>query len=593
MCGICGVTNFNKPIDPKGFEQQLDTLKHRGPDGAGTQFLENNTVALGHRRLSIIDLSKNGAQPMSNEDGTIWIAFNGEIYNFETLKKELISLGHHFKSKTDTEVIIHGYEEWGVNVLDKLNGMFAFGIYDNNKKQWFLARDRFGIKPLYYSLSDEKFVFASELKAIVTDKEFFREIDFDAVSDFFIYRFIPTPKSIWKGIKKLPPGHYCLLDHDSNLAIKAYWQLEPKNNTTTLEEVVEKSSHLLRSSIESRLLADVPIGLFLSGGYDSSLVAHFLHQLDYPLQSFCAGMNNWNGSEHEPAKIVADVFQSEHKTLMLKLENMNELMSKLSYYFDEPLGGSSFIPTYLISELAAQELKVVMAGDGGDEIFAGYNWHKVIYEKWNHNLLGKFIRWRKGDDQFLKNEYNKSLNWTKWKFNQLGQIFSKEVIQDELGKDDFCIYKKSINYQFGPIKAMQLFDYNLFLPEVILTKVDRASMANGLEVRVPFLDHRLAEFMISLNEKNYFQKGKNKLILFEILKKNIPIEILEKPKKGFGMPIGKLFSTNRMLDFVSKSTLANSGILSKNWHQNLNRNSRFNKIWSVYIFAHWYERWMS
>ena len=336
MCGIVGHLKIAESINPQLFDQMRDTLQHRGPDGSGTQILNNNKIALGHRRLSIIDLSNFGKQPMCNEDATIWLTFNGEIYNFEKIRTELQEKGHIFISKTDSEVLVHGYEEWGVEeLLSKLNGMFAFAIWDQKEQKLVAARDRFGIKPFYFYHDSKQFIFASELKAIIMEPSVKREVDFSSVSDFLVYRFIPSPKSIYENIKKLPPAHYLIYDFaNSTYKTVKYWKLESKNERlNSYSEIVEKCEALLMTSIKEHLVSDVPIGIFLSGGYDSSSIVHYMSKLGYPVKSFTIGFENWGESEHEYARIISEKYFTSHYERILP-PTLGSHISDLVYYYD-------------------------------------------------------------------------------------------------------------------------------------------------------------------------------------------------------------------------------------------------------------------
>ncbi len=317
MCGIIGQWNFDVPVDPAKFVRMRDTLIHRGPDDAGVFFDSRAHVALGHRRLSFLDLSAAGRQPMCSEDESLWLTFNGEIYNFRELRSTLESLGHGFRSQTDSEVILNGYRQWGLGVLDRLKGMFAFGLYDRNAGEMILVRDRFGIKPLYYYEDPRRLLFASEIKAILASGLVRRELDKTSVWDYFAYRYVPSPKTIWQGISKVPPAHYLRWRSDGSSELHEYWRIPLEGNRRVAEEeVVARVDDLLLASVRQHVRSDVPVGSFLSGGYDSSALVYYLSRLDYPRRTFAIGFENWDDSEHQHADVVAKKFKPKGSTLL-------------------------------------------------------------------------------------------------------------------------------------------------------------------------------------------------------------------------------------------------------------------------------------
>jgi len=593
MCGIVGQVNIAEHINEKVFNSMRDTLQHRGPDGAGTEFLRDGKVALGHRRLSIIDLSEAGKQPMSNEDGSVWVTFNGEIYNFQVIRAELEKKGHHFKSHTDTEILVHGYEEWGTELLHRIKGMYAFAIWDDQRKKLFIARDRFGIKPVYYFYDQSRFIFASEIKGIIADNSVSRELDYSAVLDFLVYRFIPSPKSIWKNIKKLPPAHFLEFSvQDNTLNIEKYWDISTAQNKVEEKEIVEKTDHLLQQSIKEHLVSDVPIGVFLSGGFDSSTLVYYMHKLGYPTQSFSIGFEGWGQSEHRYAKMVADQYQTKHYEYIIKESENIDNTEELMFYYDEPLGGSSFLPTYTVSKLASQEVKVIMAGDGGDEVFAGYNWYKSIIDTYRRKRALFKIKDRLNDTPYLLNAYYQAMSWAGFDYQSANQLFN-DVFSESPIPEKHWLYRKNFDDKNGSLKALQLLDYHTFMPEVILNKVDRASMANSLEVRVPFLDHELTEMMMSLDEGQYYKKGKNKHILFEVIKNYFPKEILYKPKKGFGAPLGSVQEFAKMREVILGGLLLQHQIINQSQIEDYLKTKQVMKLWAVYILEMWYREWSS
>ena len=595
MCGIIGEISREKPIDVEVFNKSRDLMYHRGPDGCGTEVLSENKVALGHRRLSIIDLSENGRQPMSNEDGSIWITFNGEIYNFPLLKKQLINLGHSFKSDSDTEVIVHGYEEWGMEgILSRLNGMFAFGLWDQNSQTLYIARDRFGIKPLYYYKNNSGLIFSSELKGIVGNKDVPRELDFSSVNDFFVYRFIPAPKSIWKNIFKLEPATYITYKpKEHTLFKKKYWEIETGGRYLKENEFLEAFWNQLNQSVDEHLISDVPVGIFLSGGYDSTTLTHLTHKQGHHLNSFSIGFKGWKKSEHYFARQVANQLQTKHHEAILSPDHL-EVLPRLSYYYDEPLGGSSFLPTYLVSKFARENnIKVVLGGDGGDELLGGYRWHKAVLQNLNRlkqlKSLLSFGLSKNGavDIENLVAGYYNKMSWADYNYLDANQLFNGNIPQNEL-PNDYWLYRKIVNPNLSALKNLQIIDYKTFMVDVVLTKVDRASMANSVEVRVPFLDYKLNELIMSLEEKVYFKPQTFKYPLKHELEKHFSDEIVNKPKSGFGSPLHK-----KHTGFFINSIRENKKLmemLDLKIFNGLTGNNR--KLWALYIFSNWVNEWL-
>jgi len=561
MCGILGQINKTYPIDPTVFNRMRDKLIHRGPDGEGTQILEEGKVALGHRRLSIIDLSENGRQPMCNEDKSIWLTFNGEIYNFVHLKKTLEQQGHKFKSNTDSEVIIHGYEQWGIQgLLQKLKGMFAFGLWDAHKQRLVAARDRFGIKPFYYYEDEKSFIFASEIKAINDNPNVKRTLDKSSLADYFTYSYVPHPSSIWEDIKKLPPATYLTRDLngcDRDSPVK-YWSLSLANDIISSAEAVEQADHLIKHSVNEHLLSDVPVGIFLSGGYDSSTVLSHIGR-EKEISSFSIGFADSKKSEHLVASRIASEFNTKHhEELFHKDQNNFELLKQLSYFYDEPFAISSMIPYYQVSKLASKHNKVVLVGDGGDEAFAGYKWHYSIndyFSSWSLNRVKNIFR---SKNELLIELYAKAMTG-----------ISREVYNSSIISKDIALrvrergYFNYRNYLIDDelIKKLQYLDFNTFIPEPCLTRADRSSMANSLEVRVPFLDHEIFEFTFSLHPSVYFKPNIKKYLLYENLKKHIDSSILNLPKRGFSFQHLATLVNNDNMKLLNDGMLMQLGII--------------------------------
>ena len=563
MCGICGILNGDgKPVDRNLLVEMNGTLKHRGPDDEG--FYMNGHVGLGHRRLSIIDLH-TGHQPILNEDDTIAIVFNGEIYNFSLLKRELEAKGHLFKTKTDTEVILHGYEEWGVRCVERLRGMFAFAIWDQNNETLFMARDRLGIKPLYYFSDSTKLAFASELKAIIEDRTIPRDINLEALSDYFSFGYIPSPKSIFRKIHKLPAGHY-LLHRRNSTSVMKYWDIAFNPDPCVSEDGWrDRIIEALEESIRIRLISDVPLGAFLSGGIDSSLVVALMTQLmNKPVVTNSLGFSIQAYDELAYARETSALFNTQHNEYVVSPDAV-DVVDRLSWFFDEPFADSSAIPTYYVSKMARRNVTVALSGDGGDENFAGYR--RYFYDRLENQIRSvmperfraRIIRslagiYPKADrlPQYLRAKTlltNLSHDPVYGYFNTMShflpemkqRLFSRDLknsIGDYHSIEVFRRHYEACDTD-DPLSRTQYVDFHTYLVDDILTKVDRASMANSLEVRVPVLDHEFVECIAGIPSELKLKGRQAKYIFKRASERLLPDAILNRRKMGFVVPVGQ------------------------------------------------------
>lgn len=513
MCGIIGQINTNKLlVDPKVIENMTRTIKHRGPDDNGIWCKAN--VGLGHVRLSIIDLSPRGHQPMSNEDESIWIVFNGEIYNFEDLRPALEKKGHTFRSNTDTEVIIHLYEEYKENCVTHLRGMFAFAIWDDREQKLFLARDRVGEKPLKYFFDGTRCIFASELKALLTHPEIPKKAHLPSLLSCLSLNHVPAPETGFENIQKLPAAHYAVL-HNGTLKITKYWSLDfNKKTSIAYAEAQRETLKLLKESVRLRLIADVPVGAFLSGGLDSSAIVALMSELTPKVKTFSIGFPDEGFDERENARFIANHFKTEHTEFVVKPDAIH-LLPKLVYQYEEPYSDSSALPSYYLAELTRKSVTVALTGDGGDEAFGGYK--RYLY--WN--LLHRC----------KKNIYETIETYFYFDLKKYKKIFTKDFIENQ----------KLTRVPLKNLDDIFKLSFETFLPDDLLPKVDIATMAHSLETRPPFLDHVLLEFAASLPSHWKVKNFQTKKILKDALQSLLPRETLQKKKQGFELPVDRWF----------------------------------------------------
>lgn len=587
MCGIAGVIDFEKGVTDAEVRSMTDAIRHRGPDDEGLYINANKAVGLGHRRLSFLDLSEKGRQPLCNEDGTVWITFNGEIYNYRELKKELEQYGHTFKSNTDSEVLVHGYEQWGVKLLDKLIGMWAFAIWNEKNQTLFAARDRFGIKPFYYGLQNGRFVFASEIKAIAALKNFRRSLNYTAFADYFNYRYVPSPNTIWNEVQKLPPAHY-LVWKDGKIEAHEYWKLESKNQSASHKQLVEEVDELLFNSVKIHAVSDVPVGAFLSGGYDSSAIVYYLHRMGYPLQTFSIGFENWERSEHQYAELVARHFNSQHTSYIVDEAHL-ETLDHLAWVYDEPLADISTLPTFMVSKVAAQKVKAVMSGEGSDEIFVGYNWQRdYVPQTFFQKLKYTF---ESHQNPYPVAYYAEAMAMGRMDKPQQSQLLTIDF-QKHISANSDYFYAKHFNERYSPLKAIQQMDIKCFMGELVLTKIDRASMANSLEVRVPFLNHHLFEKIYGLQERAYHHPQQTKWLLYEQLKNVLPKEVLQRKKQGFVGPDAYYMNMKWYCSELSESKLVRDGLVNRGYVNEMLKKDYDWRLWKLVVLEKWYRKWM-
>lgn len=557
MCGIAGIFGITgRPVHQQEVQAMCNALYLRGPDDHG--YYINGCVGLGMRRLSIIDLA-SGHQPVGNEDGSVQVVLNGEIYNFQQLRQELLAAGHQFTTSSDTEVIVHLYEEYGEDCVLKLRGMFAFALWDNNRRKLLIVRDRLGVKPLYYGEVDGRLVFASELKAILQLPEVARELDWSAVGYLFSFLSTPRDQSIIKGIRKLEPGHLLTVEPGQNPRIRQYWDVKFVPDHSHDEAwFVGQLRELLQESVRLRMICDVPFGAFLSGGLDSSaVVATMAGQSTRPISTFTIGFPEKEFNEADHAREVSRVFGTEHHELILEPDVIS-IMSDLAWHLDEPFGDSSAIPTYMVSKLASQHVKVVLSGDGGDEFFAGYSKYRVEERERRYRHIPGMLRSLLGAVGTSMKEGAKGRNFLRhialnghdrylhalgmFDHEQQAALFQGPAAEMILANDPWkdmaaCMGRQDSHW----LSTIQYLDIKHYLPLDILTKVDRMSMAHSIEAREPLLDHKLVEFAATIPPELQMRNGSTKHIFKQAMRGILPDSIIDRRKQGFAVPLGRWF----------------------------------------------------
>jgi asparagine synthase (glutamine-hydrolysing) len=566
MCGICGKIYFDesRAVTERELRLMAGALTHRGPDGEGVWVHDN--IGLAHRRLAIIDLRAMAGQPMSNEDGTVWITFNGEIYNFQELRHDLEARGHIFRTNSDTEAIVHAYEEYGRGCLDRLRGMFAFAIWDGRYRTLFLARDRVGKKPLFYFAGRDRFLFGSEIKALLADRSIPIEPDPVAIDHFLAFGYIPAPFTAFRGVRKLPAAHW-LEVRDGHLEMGRYWKLRytPKRKIS-LQDAIAELQWQIAEAVRLRLVSDVPLGAFLSGGVDSSAVVAYMAQaMDKPVRTFSVGFEEATFDERPFARLVAERFGTDHTELVVKAQVM-DILPRLVWHYDEPFGDSSAVPSYAIAELTRRHVTVVLNGDGGDENFAGYDRYVInrrarrgdIVPFWARRELAAITRrlpaaWRR-HQLFLKlatvaeaMAQSPERRYVRWighfapseRKNLYTEAFRAAVLESDPEALFVNAFMRSDAEDWTD--ATLDADVNLYLPDDLLVKMDRATMAHSLEARSPFLDHILMECIASLPPTMKLAGKQQKRILKAALRGLLPDTVLNRPKKGFDVPISSWF----------------------------------------------------
>lgn len=633
MCGIAGFVDFHKNTTEDQLNKMAFALQHRGPDGQGAWLNETPeaSVGLGHRRLSIIDLSHAADQPMHYNG--LHIIFNGEIYNYNEIRNELIQKGHSFITHSDTEVILHAWEEWGEDSIKRWRGMFAIVLFDEKKQKLTCIRDRAGVKPFYYYRKDHLFLFASELKALTVHPGFKKELDANAVASFLQYGYVSHPYCIYKDAYKLPPGHLMHLNlQTKELRITRYWNIYDYYNKPKLQvslpEAINETENILSDSFRLRMVSDVPVGVFLSGGYDSSCVTALLQKdKTEKIKTFTIGSTDEKLNEAHYAKQIAQRIGTDHTEYYCTHKETLEIIPDLPYYFDEPFADSSAIPTILVSRLARKQVTVALSADAGDEIFAGYNRYDYIsrygkklqaiprpirklaaltmenissehipYLKYKRNFHSRYDKLKNLLHDPSPSELLKNLNHV-FNTNEIKALLKDNVHELATGHNNTEL---QLQY-YDPLAFMMAIDYQTYMVDDILQKVDRAAMSVSLEGREPFLDQHIIEWAAQLPSGFKYHKGIKKYILKQIVHKYLPRELMERPKMGFAIPVENWLSQelkDLVMEYLNDDQLNKHGLFNKEEVQNLvkdfynGRKEKYLKIWHLLMFQMWYRKWM-
>jgi len=633
MCGISGFIDFHKKSTTSNIQSMIEPLNHRGPDGEGVSLFKskNAIIGFGHKRLSIIDLSQAGKQPMALNH--LHITYNGEIYNYQEIKNELLELGHHFNGESDTEMILHAYTEWGIKAVERFIGMFAIALFDEKKQEVVFIRDRAGVKPLFYYQKNDLILFSSELKSFHEHPEFEKKLDLNAVAAYMQYGNVPTPHCIFKNCGKIKPGHYLKinLENKSQQEIQ-YWNVydfynQPKLNLSFPEAKIQ-TKELLKSAFNYRMVADVPVGVFLSGGYDSTTVSSLIQaESTARLKTFTIGVPDIGLNEAPYARDIAKHLDTDHTEINCTEQEAIEMIKDLPFFYDEPFADSSAIPTTLVSKAARKDVTVALSADGGDEIFGGYNRYDFMhrYGKTLNSipkavrkiLVGAMGNISSEKIPVLKDKYNFHNRYEKLKtvlndpsekeiMLSLSQQFNdeqmKSVMKSEFTSLPTMFQSKEMLEDFkSPLSYMMAIDFQTYMLDDILQKVDRATMTNSLEGREPMLDHRILEFAAQLPDEYKYQNGIKKRILREITHDYIPKELLDRPKMGFAIPIAKWLKNelrDHVEEYLNEDRIEKQGIFNWGFITKLKmdfykgRKEYDSKLWYFLMFQMWYERWM-
>lgn len=605
MCGIAGFYGFEDKVLLK---RMCNVIRHRGPDDYG--YFTDRNVCMGNRRLSIIDL-KTGKQPIHNEEETLWIVYNGEAYNYRELKEDLESRGHRFYTNSDTEAIVHAYEEYGEDCVNRIRGMFAFAIWDSEKGKLFLARDRLGIKPLYYSKNGGKLFFGSEIKSILQNG-MERKVDRNALGNYLTFGYIPAPDTMFEGIKKLPQGHTLTLK-GGRMKISKYWDIKYNPVKGEENEMVSRLKSLLEESVRIRMMSEVPLGIFLSGGLDSSSVVAIMSRMTDKVKTISASFETGGYfDESGYARAVSERFGTDHKEIVLK-GKCSKLLPKIIWHFDEPSADPSSFAEYLISEKAKKYVTVSLVGEGSDELFAGYRQNKIMGMAYKYHKIipghlkrktipriARKISERSGRRKIKRGMefltgFTPTLGDNKESYKQIIQIFpendKKEIFPGS--REERVISSHFSTKDFR--KGMFSFELKVSLPDILLMNVDKMTMAHSVEARVPFLDHRIVEFSSRLPFNMKLRNMDEKYILKKAMRDDLPKEIIRRKKHPFAVPLVQWFESDMeglINDYMSEKEIRKQGLFSQRYIEKIERDRNYNQLWPILFFQVWHRKFI-
>lgn len=625
MCGICGKVDFTgAPMDADLVARMCERLVHRGPDAQGIHTAQG--VGLGQRRLSVIDLSAHAVAPLANEDESIWVTFNGEIYNFQDLRRQLEERGHVFRTSTDTEVLVHLYEEYGVDCVHRLRGMFAFALWDAPRRRLFAARDRLGKKPLYYARTPRALIFASEVAALLAEGSIDATPNFAAIDAYLTYQYVPSPLTAFEGISKLPPGHYLVCEADGSVHVTRYWRPPAGRKATNVSagELREELLDRLRAAVRLRLIADVPIGAFLSGGVDSAtVVALMAGESRLPVKTFSIGFDDADFNELPYARLVAERYRTEHHEFMVR-PDAADVLPRLVEHHGEPFADSSALPSYYVAKMARAHVTVALTGDGGDENFAGYENYRAVaaWERYNtvpHPLRramahgasavidqlpysNAVARASRGAQMWAGSVPERfRLQSTVFKPQEKSAAYTPDFQATLAARTGDAIAELEWDEDMDPLDWMMRHDQHFYLPDCLMVKTDIASMAHGLEVRCPLLDHEIVEFAATIPSALKHSATEGKRILKETVRDLVPAPVLSKRKSGFGIPVARWFR-EELRDLVrgtllderaTRRNLFNSSFISRLVDEHRDgRRDWSARLWALLFLELWFRRFI-
>jgi len=628
MCGIAGTFYFNgASASTELIQHMTDVIAHRGPDGEGCYV--NGPIGLGHRRLAIIDLSPAGQQPLANEEATVWVTFNGEIYNFVEIRYELEKRGHRFRSATDTEVIVHAYEEWGTDCLKYFNGMFAFGLWDAQQRRLWLARDRLGVKPLFYSHSPQGILFGSEIKAILCDRNLKRAINYEALAYYLALNYTPAPHTLFANIRQVLPGHYLIVDETGHVEDVEYWDLVYNENEDRGERYYRETfAALLEDSVRLRLVSDVPFGAFLSGGVDSSSVAYWMSRhLAEPVKTFSIGFGEASFDEVHYARQVARAIQADHHEQIIRADAAM-ILPKLVWHAEEPTADSSMVAVYYLAQMTRRYVTMALSGDGADELIAGYETHQAYYLHRFYRLLPAWLRQRivaplvralpvsdsKVSFDFKLKSFVENADLSPedahaaWRMifsaDMRRQLLSPMSMIADVEADMINLYRAAFARTNArrSLNRLLYVDTRFYLPNDMLVKVDRMTMAHGLEAREPFLDYRLVEFLAAVPPRLKLKHFRHqKYLLKTAMREKLPDQILGRKKAGFNIPNARWIKRELkpfVMDHLSPIRLQEMGLLDRQVVENLLRDhfservDNSHRIWCLLTLSLWWQQFV-